>query len=124
MNSMMLIGTAILRCTCLATPVLALALDASAARWSDDGRVDGTGRQDHPVAGAQIDPLPLALEHKSDRAFHAIQDLLVGMAVRRVRFVRTVRPRVARARFAPQGRPQIVHRRHAPILGWGSANPG
>src|SRR5258708_4387996 len=119
MNSMMLIGTAILRRTCLATPVLALALDANAARWSDDGRVDSTGRQDHPVAGAQIAPLPLALEHKSDRAFHAVQDLLVGMGVRRERFVRTVRPRVARPRLAPQGRHQIVHRRHAPILRWG-----
>src|SRR6266849_7151102 len=119
MNSMMLIGTAILRRTCLATPVLALALDASAAHGSDDCRVDSTGRQDHPVAGAQIDPLPLALEYKSDRAFYAVQDLFVGMAVRHVPVVRTVRPRVARFRLAPQGRHQIGNGRHAPILRWG-----
>src|SRR6266699_6321029 len=107
MNSMMLIGTPILRRTCFATLVLTLAFDASAARGSDDCRVDGAGPQDHPIAGAQIDPRPLLLEHKSDRAFHAIQDLLVGMAVRGVRVVRTVRPRVARPRLAAQGRHQV-----------------
>src|SRR6266851_2008396 len=73
--------------------VLTLALDASATRGSHDCRVDGAGRQDHPIARAQIDLLSLGLEHKSDRALHAIQDLFVRMAVRRVPIVRTVRPR-------------------------------
>src|SRR5713226_4379409 len=104
MNSMMLIGTPILRRTCLATLVLTLAFDANAARGSDDCRVDGAGRQDHPIARAQIDLLSLALEHKSDRAFYAVQDLLVRMTVRHVPVMRTVRPRVARPRLAPQGR--------------------
>src|SRR6266851_9979196 len=119
MNSMMLIGTPILRRRCLPPPLLALTFDASAARGPYNGGVDRAGRQDHPIARAQIDPLPLALENKSDRAFHAIQDLLVGMAVRRIPVVRTVRPRVARPRLAPQGRHHVVHRRHASILRWG-----
>src|SRR6266851_6390193 len=119
MNSMMLIGTPILRRTCLATLVLTLAFDASAARGPYDSGVDRAGRQDHPIARAQIDPLPLALEHKSDRAFHAVQHLLVRMTVRSVPVVRTVRPRVARPRLAPQGRHHVVHCRHAPILRWG-----
>src|SRR5260370_19417796 len=116
MNSMILIGTPILRRTCLATLVLTLAFDASAARGSDDCRVEGAGRQDHPIARAQIDPRPLALEHKSDRAFYAVQDLLVRVTVRHVPLMRTVPPRVARPRLPPYGRHHVVHRRHPPFL--------
>src|SRR5712692_2149344 len=116
MNSMILISTPILRRRCLPPPLLALTFDASAARGPYDSGVDRAGRQDHPIARAQIDLLSLALEHKSDRAFYAVQDLLVRMTVRHVPVMRTVRPRVARPRLAPQGRHHVVHRRHGPIL--------
>src|SRR4029077_4407863 len=111
MNSMMLIGRPKLTRTCLPPLPLTLAFDASAARGSNDSRVHGAGGQHHPIARAQLDPFSLALEDKRDRAFNAIQDLLVRMAVRRVPVVRTVRPRVTRPRLTLQGRHQIVHRR-------------
>src|SRR5260370_16776951 len=57
--------------------VLTLALDASATRGSHDCRVDGAGRQDHPIARAQIDLLSLALHHQSHRALPPIHDLFL-----------------------------------------------
>src|SRR4029077_15780551 len=104
MNSMMLIGTPILRRTGLPPLLLTLAFDASAARGSNDSRVHGAGGQHHPIARAQLDPFSLALDDERDRGFSALRARFVGMAVRRAPVVRTVRPRVTRPRLTLQGR--------------------
>src|SRR5467141_1436987 len=119
MNSMMLIGKAILRRVCWRPPALrALALDAYAAAGSDDRRMDCAGRQDHPVAGLQLEPLALAFEHESDRPVHAVQDLVVRVAVGGIAIVRSVRPRVAGDRLPAQRGHEILQGRHASILRW------
>src|SRR3989442_5839012 len=114
MNSIMLISTPILRRTCWPPSVLALTFDAGTTRGADDRRVDCSGRQHHPVARVQLEPLSLLLEHECDRAVDAVQDLLVREAVRRIPNLPTLRPSVARTGFAHQARHQIVPGRRAP----------
>src|SRR6266478_7822678 len=121
MNSMMLIGNSILRRACWRPPALrALALDACAARGSDDRRMHYAGSQDHPVAGLQLEPLALAFEHEGDRPVHAVQDLLVRVAVGGIAIVRSIRPRVAGDRLPAQRGHEILQPGHAPLLRWGS----
>ena len=70
--------------------------------------MDRAGRQDHPVARLQLEPAPLALQHKHDGAINAVQDLLVTVAVRRVSIARPVRPRIAISRLSAKLRHQVV----------------
>ena len=70
--------------------------------------MDGPCRQNHPVAAFEHEAPTLPLEHECDRAFDAVQDLLVTVAVRRVPVSRPVRPRVAAARLVSQLRHQLV----------------
>ena len=70
------------------------------------------GRQDHAVTRLQLEPAALLLEHERNRAFDAIKDLLVTVAVRRVSISRPVRPRIAVGRLAAKLRHQVVLSRH------------
>lgn len=54
-----------------------------------------SGGQDHAIAGAQLQPFSLLLEHERDRAVDAVKDLLIAVRVRGVAVARSVRPRVA-----------------------------
>src|SRR5260370_23072226 len=100
-----------------------LPLDEGAAGWPHDRGVLRAGGQHHAVAGLQNELPHLPLQDERDRAIHAVQDLLIWVAVRRIAIVRPVRPRVARARFPSQRRHQIVQRRHASILEFESVKP-
>src|SRR5216684_889733 len=102
---------------------LALALDARAAGGPHDRRVRRAGGQHHAVAGLQNELPPLPLQDERDRAVHAVQDLLIRVAVRRVAIVRPVRPRVARARLPAQRCHQLDQRRHPSILEFESVKP-
>src|SRR5713226_7349310 len=112
MNSMMLIGPSILRRRCSPTLRLAPALDAGAARGPDDGGMDRAGGQHHPVARLELELPRRLLDHERDRAVDAVEDFLVGVAVRCVAIAGPVRPRVARGGLLAQGRHQVVQRRH------------
>src|ERR1700694_5022283 len=116
MNSMMLIASGILRRTRWWTSALPLAFDARAACRPDDRRVQGASGQHHAVAGLQHELPALALQDEGDRAVHAVQDLLIWVAVRPVAIVRSVRPGVARARLPTEGGHQVFQRRHLSIL--------
>src|SRR3989442_6092263 len=105
MNSMMLIARPILRRT---NGALAPALDAGATGRPPLRGMAGPCRQNHPVAAFEHEAPALPLEHECDRAFDAVQDLLVTVAVRRVPVARPVRPRVAAARLVSQLRHQLV----------------
>jgi len=52
----------------------------------DLGGMDGAGRKDHAVATSQFEPVASAFEHECDGAVHAIENLLIAMAVRLVFF--------------------------------------
>ena len=104
---MMLIAKAILR-----REPLAPALDARASNRPDLRGVDGAGGQHHAFTGCQLEAPTLSLEDESDGAVHAIQDLLVTMAVGRITVSRPVRPRVAAARLSAEPRHQLVGSGH------------
>ncbi len=74
--------------------------------------VDGAGRQHHAIAGRQPQALARAFEHESDRAVHAVQDLLVAVAVSGIRVAWTVRPRVAVAGLVSQPGHQVLGSGH------------
>src|SRR5260370_1220532 len=123
MNSMMLIAAGILRRTRWSIASLPLALDARATGRADDRRVEGAGRQDHAVAGLEHELPSLPLQDERDRAVHAVQDLFVRVAVRRIAVMWPVGPRVARARLPLERRHQVVHGRHVSILEFESVKP-
>src|SRR5579872_4365550 len=83
------------------------AFDACATAVSDHGGVDGARRQHHAVARVQLEPLSLTVDQERDRSVDAVEDLLVGVRVRRVAIARTVRPRVAAARLGAQPSHQL-----------------
>ncbi len=64
--------------------------------------MNSAGRQHHAVTCFQLQAPALLLESESDRSVHAVQDLLIPMAVRRVAISWPVRPRVATARLTTQ----------------------
>src|ERR1700682_4710233 len=72
--------------------VLTLALDAGAAGRSDDRRMNRAGGQKHAVSRLEVNAPAFRLEHEGDRSVDAVEDLLVGVAVRRVPVAGPIRP--------------------------------
>src|SRR5579859_3049097 len=95
---------------------LAMALDACAAGWSNDGGVHRAGGQHHPISRLQLETLALLFEHERDRAFDAVKHLLEAVGVGRVTVAGAVRPRVASARLGSQFIHEVLRPHHNPIL--------
>src|SRR5690348_6897547 len=119
MNSMMLIAGPYYARRLGSAP----SLDAGAAGRSHHRRVHRAPRQDHPVAGLQLEPPAFRFQRECDRAVDAVQHLLVAVTVSGVAVAGAVRPRVAVRRLGPQLRHQLVMGGHGPILRLLSVRP-
>jgi uncharacterized protein with PIN domain len=93
-----------------------VSLDARAPRRTDDGGVHRSGRQDHPIAGRQLQPFRVRFEHERDRTIDAVKDLFEVVAVGRVPVTRSIRPRVTSVRLCAELCHQRIEGRHALIL--------
>src|SRR6266850_639837 len=81
---------------------LAATLYTGASRRPHESGVARARRQHHPVSRLELQPLPLGFEHESDRSVHAVQHLLVPVAVSGVPVARPVGPRIAVASLPAQ----------------------
>jgi uncharacterized protein len=70
-------------------------------------------RQHHSVSRFEHEPLPVGFEREGDRPVHAVQHLLVTVAVSRVPVARPVRPRIASRGLAAQPGHQLFQIGHS-----------